>query len=275
MGFWGTAISSNDMFLDVYNDFFQYYNNGLEVNEITQKLIQDYREELNFEEYCTNFWFALAKSQWECKKLEKETFLKVQSIIDNNIDLKIWENFDASKSDLKKRELVLDKFLSSLKIQKEKAKARKKTIIRQPKLEKGDCFIFELKSGNYGGAIVLEEIRDSESGFNLIAFTRINKIDKPAIDDFTNCEILVKNFGRWESRKEITWYFPAHFKKVKGLIEIVGNITISKIFDHQDYTLDFSFTGFSEKMFEIIDKQFDFEKNNPKPLNIKLNDLLK
>lgn len=275
MGFWGTAISSNDMFLDVYNDFFLNYNEGLEVNEISQKLIQNYQDELNSEEYSTNFWFAMAKSQWECKALEKETFLKVQSIIENNIDIKIWEDFDASKSDLKKRKLVLDKFLNSLKIEKEKPKARKKTKIRQPKFSKGDCFTFKLNSGNYGGAIVLEEVRDTESGLNLIAFTRINTIDKPILEDFQNAEILIKNFGIWNDNNVTTWYFPNGFSKVKNLVEIVGNIKINKKFDYQDYSLRPTFTIFSERMFEVIDVQFDYEINNPKPKNIKINDFLK
>lgn len=275
MGFWGTGISSNDMFLDVYSDFFQNYNEGLEANEISQKLIKNYQEELNSEEYSTNFWFALAKSQWECKALEEETLLKVQTIIENNIDLKIWEDFDASKSDLKKRKLVLDKFLNSLKIEKEKPKARKKTNIKQPKFSKGDCFTFKLNTGNYGGAIVLEEVRNSESGLNLIAFTRINKINRPNIDDFRNADILIKNFGMWDDKKVITWYFPNGFRKVKNLVEIVGSIKIKREFDHEDYTSQPTFTIFSKGMFEDIDLQFEFEKNNQKPKTIKLNDFLK
>lgn len=275
MGFWGTGLSSNDMFLDVYNDFFQNYNEGLKVSEISKKLIQNYQLELSSEEYSTNFWFALAKSQWECKALEKETFLKVESIIENDIDIKIWENFEASKSDLKKRKVVLDKFLNSLKIEKEKSRVRKKPRIRQPKFAKGDCFIFKLNNGSYGGAIVLEELRDTQTGLNLIAFTRMNKVEKPTLADFKHAKILIKDFGNWDDIKEIVWYFPDGFNEVKDLIEIIGKLPINKTFDHQGQNLGFSFTRFSEGMFESINLQFDFEKNNSKPDDLKLNEFLK
>ena len=275
MGFWGTGISSNDMFLDVYNDFFQHYNDGMDVYEITQKLIIDYKDELNEDEYATNFWFALAKSQWECNALENEIFSKVQSIVENGSDIKIWEEFDASKSDLRKRKIVLDKFLNSLKIEKIKPRARKKTRIKQPKLSKGDCFIFKLNNNNFGGAIVLEEVRNSETGLNLIAFTRISKCEKPTIDDFKNPDILIKNFGKWDGQPEVVWYFPNGFNEAKHLIDIIGNIKINKCYDYNDHNLGFSFTRFSDLMFEGVNLQFDFEKNNSKANDIKLNEFLK
>jgi hypothetical protein len=39
MGAWGTAISSNDTYADIYSEFFNLYNDGLEVDEISKILI--------------------------------------------------------------------------------------------------------------------------------------------------------------------------------------------------------------------------------------------
>lgn len=44
MGAWGTAISSNDTYADIYGDFFDLYNDGFEVAEISKKLIADNQE---------------------------------------------------------------------------------------------------------------------------------------------------------------------------------------------------------------------------------------
>lgn len=71
MGAWGTAISSNDTYADIYGEFFDLYNDGLDVTEISKKLIADNQETINDKDDCNNFWFALAKAQWECKQLDE------------------------------------------------------------------------------------------------------------------------------------------------------------------------------------------------------------
>jgi len=75
MGAWGTAISSNDTYADIYGEFFDFYNDGLDVAEISQKLIAANQETINDKDDCNNFWFALAKAQWECKQLDKDIFV--------------------------------------------------------------------------------------------------------------------------------------------------------------------------------------------------------
>jgi hypothetical protein len=44
MGTWGTGISSNDTFSDVYDDFFKYYNEGDFPDEILKKLMIEYQK---------------------------------------------------------------------------------------------------------------------------------------------------------------------------------------------------------------------------------------
>jgi len=139
MGAWGTSISSNDSFQDVYQDFFELYNEGLEVKEITEKLITNYPEFIESNEDSNNFWFAIAKAQWECKNLDTQIFQKVKLIIDSESDISVWKELGASDKDLNKRKVVLENFLETLKSEKNKPKACKKKIIRQPFFEKGNC----------------------------------------------------------------------------------------------------------------------------------------
>ncbi|MBS1747761.1 MAG: hypothetical protein JST21_16475 [Bacteroidetes bacterium] len=74
MGAWGTVISSNDTYADIYDEFFEHYNNGIEVKEISQRLIQANQETINDTDDCINFWFAIAKAQWDCKQLDTKLY---------------------------------------------------------------------------------------------------------------------------------------------------------------------------------------------------------
>ncbi len=47
MGAWGPGISSNDTFADVYDDFFELYDEGQSVKEITEQLIASNQETIN------------------------------------------------------------------------------------------------------------------------------------------------------------------------------------------------------------------------------------
>ena len=202
MGAWGTAISSNDTFADIYSEFFDLYNSGLDVAEISKKLIADNQETINDKDDCNNFWFALAKAQWECKQLDKDIFDKVKKVVETGADLEVWRQLDADEKDIKKRKVVLDKFLADLQTEKPKAKPRKKKIIRQPIYEKGDCLTFKLSNGNYSGAVVLEAVKDTEYAYNLIASTRINQTSKPTKKDFENAEVLLLNYASWDNQRK-------------------------------------------------------------------------
>ena len=129
MGAWGTAISSNDTYADIYSEFFDLYNDGIDVAEISKKLIADNQETINDTDDCNNFWFALAKAQWECKQLDKDIFDRVKKVIETGADLEVWRQLDADEKDIKKRKGVLDKFLADLQTERPKAKSRKKKII--------------------------------------------------------------------------------------------------------------------------------------------------
>lgn len=269
MGAWGTAISSNDTYADIYDEFSELYNDGLEVEEISQRLIQANQETINDPDDSNNFWFALAKAQWECKQLDTELYQRVKNIVDTGADIEVWRQLEADEKDLKKRKLVLDKFLADISIEKVKAKARKKKKklkILQPVFEKGDCVIFKLANGNYGGAVVLEAIYDTEYGNNLIAATRINQHSKPSLDDFRNSTVLVLNFAMWKDRANIHWYSPIRHKNIESLIEIVGQIKVDKTYTYYNgNTTEFgSCADFDVWIIDGINRQLDFELSNKK-----------
>jgi len=69
MGAWGTAISSNDTYADIYGEFFDLYNDGQSVEDISKKLIADNQETINEPDDSNNFWFALAKAHGNASNL--------------------------------------------------------------------------------------------------------------------------------------------------------------------------------------------------------------
>ncbi len=277
---WGTAISSNDTYADIYDEFFELYNDEFEVEEISQRLIQANQETINDPDDCNNFWFALAKAQWECKQLDTKLYSRVKTIVDTGVDIEVWRQLDADEKDLKKRKIVLDKFIAEISTEKPKAKARKKKKepkILQPVFAKGDCITFKLANGNYGGAVVLEAIYDTEYGNNLIAATRINQQSKPTLDDYRNSTVLVLNFAMWKDSPNIHWYSPIRHKNVENLIEVVGQIKVDKTYTYYNgNTTEFgSCADFDVWIIGGINRQLDFElSNNKSDKIIKIKELI-
>ena len=263
MGAWGTAISSNDTYADIYGGFFDLYNDGFDVAEISKRLIAENQETINDKDDCNNFWFALAKAQWECKQLDKEIFNRVKKVVETGSDLEVWRQLDADEKDIKKRKVILDKFLADLQTERPKAKSRKKKIIRQPVFDKGDCLTFKLGNGNYGGAVVLEAIKDSEYGHNLIATTRINQPNKPTKKDFENAEVLVMNYSSWDNKPNVKWYLPIRHKQTAHLIEIVENIEVQVNYDIKNSMLGFV-GDFDIWIIQVVDQQLKSEETKPR-----------
>ena len=102
MGVWGMAISSNDTFEDIYADFFDLYNDGLEVAEISKRLIDNNKETIDDPDDSDNFWFALAKAQWQCKQLDKALYKRVKEIIETDANIEIWRQLGAEEKEIKK-----------------------------------------------------------------------------------------------------------------------------------------------------------------------------
>lgn len=264
MGTWGTAISSNDIYADAYDDFFELYNKGLSVKEITEQLIASNQETINEPDSSNDFWFGLAKAQWECKQLDPAIFQKVQTIIETGSDLEVWRRQDADEKSIAKRKIVLNKFLAQLQTERPKAKSRKKKVIRQPVFEKGDCLAFVLSNGNYGGAVVLEAIKDTEYGFNLIATARINQPNKPTAKDCEGAEVLIMTYDDWNEKPCIQWYIPLRHKKSSHLIEKVGNIKVDRNYNPHK-TLNVYMANFDISVIGAASKQFNIESTTPRP----------
>jgi hypothetical protein len=270
MGTWGTGIKDNDAFADVYSEFFDRYNKGDEPDKISKKLIEENWEILEIEEERNSLWFALGLALWETQSLNTEILAKIEAIISTGEELNLWHTLGASEPDIKKRKAALEKFFQQLKSDRPKAKSRKKPKQKSPIFATGDCLTFKMNNGNYGGAIVLATDDNPETAYNLVATTRINQVNKPAIKDFEQSEILVCNFANWQDSVQVTWHLPdLYFKDYAAVYEVVGNILVEVKYDIKNrlgegYLFKPSFTA-GWKMNYMIEQQLESEKIKPKP----------
>jgi hypothetical protein len=273
MGSWGTGIKQSDAFLDVYDTFFDRYNNGENPADISKQITKDLSEILENEEEKHEFWFALALAQWETKCLDRNVLETVESIISTNADLKLWKNIGAPESDLKKRKITLDNFLIQINSDRPKQKPRKKTKFYPPIYKDGDCIVFKLKNENYGGAVILKYDSHPKIGHRLLtAMTRLNQKEKPTIDNFKNSEILICNFNgmNFHNHAEIKDHVIGFGKETSGLNELIGNLEVEFEYDNSNSGgkgyLFAPNTSTSGDVFAFIaDRQFEYERTSPRP----------
>lgn len=247
MGAWHTSLSANDIYADIYYEFFELYNDGYSIDDITSKIIIENQEIIDSFEDGNNVWFALAKAQWECKELQESVFLKVKDIIESGAEVEVWRRLGAADSDLKKRQTMLINFLRQLQTKRLKPKLRhkKRMTFYEPVFEKGDCLTFRLKDGAYGGVIVLESVHSSVSPYNiLIVATTINQKTKPTQKDFENTSVLVGKWQDFEVSKETNetievWREKAEFfwstASSDNVVEKVCTITVKRVYRFADY----------------------------------------
>ena len=273
MGTWGIAIKDSDAFADIYSEFFDLYNKGGQPDIISQKIVDDNWEILEIEEEKNSLWFALALAQWETKSLDPKILSIVENIISSGADLKIWLDLGASEQDINKRKIALDKFLEKIKSDKPKAKPRQRAKLKTPIFSTGDCLVFKMKNGYYGGAVVLATDTKPETAYNLVATTRLNQTTIPSLSDFENAEVLVNNFGNWQDKPFVPWIAPdLYYKDYSEIYEIVGKINIdfeydTNNYDGKGYLFKPSWTS-GWTMNSMAENQFESERTKAKPIKI-------
>ena len=256
MGTWGTGLTSNDTFADVYGEFMELFNEGQDVKQITSRLLLTNKDLFNSKEDSNNFWFAIAKGQWECNSLDPDVYERVKNIIDSKKDLEVWRELGAEGKAIKQRDKVLEKFLVQLSVEKAKPKSRKKKKVLNPIFEKGDCLIFKLLNGNFGAAVVLEAVYDTPYGFNLVAVTNLNNKSKPTIQEIRDSGILTLNYDSWGSKEQVIWFIPNQFKKDQDKFEVIGKMFVGKTYNTKTDFVSGAGDWFIY-IIEVASKQFD------------------
>lgn len=124
MGIWNHKIDGNDSFQDIYQNFFELYNQGQNPIYISKQIQTEFAEMFNDNDDRNNCLFGLALAQWETKSLDPTVYKQIKEIVETGNDLEIWKGLGADEMILKKRKTILDKFLIQLSTDREKPRRR-------------------------------------------------------------------------------------------------------------------------------------------------------
>ena len=124
MGNWSAKINDSDSFQDIYQNFFNLYNQGGNPVDITKQIQEEFADMfIDFDDK-NNCLFGLALAQWETKSLESTLYKQVKEIIETKNDIEKWKQLGADYKTLEKRQKELVRFLSQISIEREKPKRR-------------------------------------------------------------------------------------------------------------------------------------------------------
>ena len=162
MGTWGFELYQNDTSLDVKDEFEELFNSGKTVQEITNKLAEEYKSIMGDIDEEPLFWWALADTQWNLGVLLPFVKEKALYWIDKDSGMFNCQTIDMSAK--AKRKKILDdlkaKLLSPLPPVKKTAKKR----IYKCQWKLGDVFAYQLESdlakerGLYGRYFLIQKI---------------------------------------------------------------------------------------------------------------------
>jgi len=144
MGAWGTAIFSDDLALDVQEDYKELLGDGHEGPEASRILRARWQKELADPEVESVFWLALAATQWKYGRLEGLVKAKALEIIDSGQDLDRWRE---NPRDWKMRRQVLDNLRRQLESPPPPAKKIRKVYRSTCDWEVGEIIAYRLRSG--------------------------------------------------------------------------------------------------------------------------------
>ena len=128
MGAWGTDVNENDVFADIYDSFYEIYNEGADPLEASQLVRQIHEYDFDDEDLSVDAYLALALCQWETGVLRPELLDRVKVIVEEGKDSPLWLEADAATR--KDRSEKLSAFLAKISVPTSEPKKRQKRKIR-------------------------------------------------------------------------------------------------------------------------------------------------
>ncbi len=149
----GTKIIDSDLAHDVYNEFVDLYDAGVEVIEIRKKLDIWRSQALDDEEY-EIFITVYALALWEIGELDDNTLREVRETIAKRSGYNMWLE-ESGLADAQARDKALNRFLTKISIPKKTARKRKpyKKVGKQV-FDDDDVIMFQMPDGSYRLAIM-------------------------------------------------------------------------------------------------------------------------
>ena len=217
MGMWGFELYQNDTSLDVKNEFEELYNTGNAVQDITDKLMKDYKCVMGNMDEELSFWLALADTQWNIGVLLPCVKEKALYLINKYCDLLNCEIIDmpAKTSIRKTLDELQAKLLSPAPVKKT---IKQKHYKCQWKL--GDVFAYQLESelakerGLYGQYFLIQKVDEYIFDGHIIpiVYAKITKnFNIPSnVKEYDQLEYVQTWFTKYEDR-----FFPIDMRRLQ------------------------------------------------------------
>ena len=182
MAFWGMALNQSDEFCEIYNEYMDLYDIGLEPSVITQQILNRFP----FENISHNILFAIAKAEWSLGFRSESVFSRVNQIIDNRENIAYYRSLGFSEQDIKEREEKLFSFQALLQTPPKAPRKRKISTCNMIKrLPKGTVSYYEADDGYYG-FVVLDAVYEGR----LLTITEKLSVVPKNIEDILNATAL-------------------------------------------------------------------------------------
>ena len=181
MAFWGMALNQSDEFCEIYNEYMDLYDIGLEPSVITQQILNRFP----FENISHNILFAIAKAEWSLGFRSESVFSRANQIIDNRENIAYYRSLGFSEQDIKEREKLFS-FQALLQTPPKAPRKRKISACNMIKrLPKGTVSYYEADDGYYG-FVVLDAVYEGR----LLAITEKLSVVPKNIEDILNATAL-------------------------------------------------------------------------------------
>ena len=145
MGVWGPGIFADDVACDVRGRYRDLLGEGHDGVEITDAMIEGFRDVLADEDAAAVFWLALAVMQWRLGRLEERVKESALRAIEDGT---AWRPFTEDEKLLRKRKAELSKTAELLRSEQPAAKRVRKPFKNSCDWEPGELISYRLRSGN-------------------------------------------------------------------------------------------------------------------------------
>lgn len=209
MGTWGPNLYQNDTSLDVKDEFEKLYNEGKNVQEITDILTEEYKSLFGDIKEELLFWLALADTQWEFGVLLPVVKDKALYWIDESVNMLNFQSIDTSAKENRIKNLngLRVKLLST----QPKVKKITKKRIYKCQWKYGDVFAYRLESdlakekGLYGRYFLIQKVDEGEwypGHIVPIVYVKItDDTNLPSnVEEYNKLEYIQTSFTEYEYR---------------------------------------------------------------------------
>jgi hypothetical protein len=146
MGTWGAAVFSDDTACEVRDDWRDHVGNGLTGSEATDRILDQYRNELDDPDTGPVIWLSLAITQWKNGRLEDRVRNRAMEIIDDGTDLRRWADDARLRT---KRANVLAKVRAQLVSPQPPARKIRTPFTHGCEWDVGEVVAYRLRSGRF------------------------------------------------------------------------------------------------------------------------------